>query len=159
MAQRCTAAYSPASTGGRSRQSASFALGASRTCDRGKMMKVVRVIARILVLGPMGALVGYLVGKTKACRLIGPSEREAGARELANAIGIALISMAMGTLCFVVGLTGHFLIVRRSQVYARYARYLILAGSIIFLPRLSLGTVLGGVTMVLLFTLPTFSGG
>ena len=54
------------------------------------------------------------------------------------------------------GVTAHLVIAKSSQVYPRDAWYFILVNGIIFLFEFPLGTVLGGITITLLFTLQTF---
>ena len=119
-------------------------------------MRVARAIASLLTLGPIAGIVGHVDGKTRAYRLMGRSETETIAPQLADAISIALYSVAIGMLCYIIGVTAHLVIAKRSQVYPRYAWYLILASSIIFLFEFPLGTVLGGITITMLFTLQTF---
>lgn len=120
-------------------------------------MKIIRFIASLLTFGPIGGLLGFVFGNTKVLQIIMQANSEHEVEEqLESAVGIALGSVAIATLCFLVGATIHFIVARRSQVYPHYVWRLIFFNSIVFLLLFPLGTVLGGITLALLFSLQTF---
>lgn len=120
-------------------------------------MRIVRAIASLLILMSIAGPLGWLYGKFKAYDLLGEHDVKAVAPELGSAIGISLYSATLGTLCFLIGVAIHIVIAKRTSVYPRHAWFLILvSSSVAFMLEYPFGTVLGGVMIVMLFTLPIF---
>ena len=120
------------------------------------IMRVLRAAADVLTLGPIAGIIGYAVTKAGALSLAARGGTETPAPQLAFLISVALFCLALGVLSFMAGVTLHWFVARRSRKCPRHVWYVILAGSSAALFLFPAGTIIGGVTIILLFTLPTF---
>lgn len=119
-------------------------------------MTILRIVATILVLGPFFGFAGTVYGQVGAFNVISESEvTKAG--DLAPYIYFALVATLIGLLAFLPGVFLHAVIAKRTGVYSMAVWILILTMSIFTcVMGFPIGTVLGLVSIILLFTLPTF---
>jgi len=123
---------------------------------RQKMMKKTRVIASVLALGPLVGLIGVVAGMTTSFAELAKAAEDIRTEALAVRISIALYSQAFALIAFPVGVFLHSFAAKRSGIYSRGAWILMLCMSILYIIQNPAGIILGGTTVVLLFTLQTF---
>ena len=118
-------------------------------------MKTLRVIATILVYGPVVGMLGTITGMVYSFEELA----QQGPRQevLAYWISVALYSQAFVVFAFPIGVFLHGYVAVRTGVYLRKVWRLILASSILFCISNPVGLILGGVTIVLLLRLDTFN--
>lgn len=119
-------------------------------------MKKTRVIASVLVLSPLMGLIGVVAGMTGSLAELAQAAEGIRTEALAVRISIALYSQAFALMAFPVGVFLHVFAAKRSGVYSRGAWILLFCMSILYLIQNPAGILLGGTTLVLLFTLQTF---
>ena len=119
-------------------------------------MKTIRIIATVMVLGPLVGLVGVVAGMTSSFAELAKAADDIRTDALATRISIALYSQAFSAIAFPAGVFLQGFAAKRSGIYLRSVWILMLCMSILYVIQNPVGIVLGGTALVLLFTLQTF---
>jgi len=119
-------------------------------------MKILRWLASLLVIGPLVGVIGTVYVMHAASTAVS-SGAQPNAETIVHFLRIALFATFLGILAFLFGVVLHALVARKTGTYSRDVWILILAVSILLcVAAFPGGTVLGGATIILLFTLKTF---
>ena len=119
-------------------------------------VKAALVAATVLLLGPLAGFAGARYAMASAHRAIAEEGGDADPKVLASHVADAVSFKAAGFLTFIAGVLGHLFIAWRSIARRPWAWYLILAASLLYLLDWPLGTIAGGVAIVLLLSLGPF---
>ena len=120
-------------------------------------MTILRIIATILLLGPVFGFSGTVYAKVGAFNELSESGAQPKPGVLSRHIQTALITTLFGWLFFLTGVALHAIIAKGTGVYSMTIWVFILTMSIFnCVMDFPIGTVLGLVLIILLFTLPTF---
>ena len=117
-------------------------------------MKTIRIIATLLVLVSLIGLVVSVFGIIEAH--IRMSQQNTEPVAIAYCIAIALSAMWVSHLFFPIGVAIHGIIAHKTQTYSRRIWFLMVVISILFCFSFPVGTIIGGITIVLLYTLDIF---
>jgi len=120
------------------------------------MIAALRVVATVFVLGPILGLLPTIYGMVRAFNHAASSGGSTDVTALGESVSLSLLATAVGIAVFPVGVLLHWLVARHAQTYPHWVRQTILLGSIVMCVAFPLGTVVGGVTIVLLFASKTF---
>ena len=112
------------------------------------------MLASLLASAPILSLPVFLYGVVKVQSLL--PEAEASLTAISHWTFIVLMTMLISIVGLPLGATAHAIVAARTNIYPRYAWWLILLASVITLFYPPVGTVVGIVVIVLLFTLQTF---
>ena len=120
-------------------------------------MRMLRWVASLLVVGPVVGLIFTAYGMVSSFLHVSQGGAKPNPEFLSRCIQIALFATFLGILAFPLGVILHALVARKTGTYSRRVWILILEMSILLcLVAFPGGTVLGGVTIALLFILKTF---
>jgi hypothetical protein len=119
-------------------------------------MKILRIIATVLLHGPVFGMIGTMFGVLMAFRELAQIQQDVTPGLIARHISVSVSATLLALVMFPLGLLLHGIIAARTQTYDRRVWRIAVGASILLCLTNPGGMLLGIPALILLFTLKTF---